>query len=120
MKNEIQEKGKINDTETEVKFHQKKEDDATAKEEKDVVDDCSETRNRTNRNNDLIIDEGFAVLNTFSIKNKENDPVPRYPFASFSNAMNVDSCQQRDDFIHDCHLTFTARTKDDDEAYSSG
>ena len=85
--------------------------------------------------NDLIIDAGFPALNTFREENKEKDDaatkeqqnnidnemmiIPQHSFASFSSAVNLNT-SQRENIIHDCELTFTARTKEDSDAYSSG
>ena len=76
--------------------------------------------------NDLIINEGFPALNNFRLPKpgeKPNeicqDPVPRYPFASFSSALSFDK-DQFENTIHDCDLAFTARAKEDSDAYSSG
>lgn len=75
----------------------------------------------TSNKNDLIIDEGFPALNTFVPEDSKNekDSLPRYPFASFPSAVSVDETQM-ENIIHDCELAFTARTKEDSEAYSSG
>ena len=77
--------------------------------------------------NDLIIDEGFAVLNNFkpgASKDDESksDPIPRFPFASYSNALSMPSASdaQRKSFLNDCSLVFTARTKEDSDNYSTG
>ena len=76
--------------------------------------------------NDLIIDEGFTVLNNFkpgsSSKDDESqsDPIPRFPFASFANALSMPSDALRTSFLNDCSLVFTARTKEDSDNYSTG
>lgn len=76
--------------------------------------------------NDLIIDEGFAVLNNFKPgsaddKSKTNaDPIPRYPFASYADALSMSSPSARSSFLSDCSLVFTARTKEDSDGYSTG
>ena len=83
------------------------------------------------RHDDLIVDEGFAVLNNFQPKkaidgadNNSNakivDPIPRYSFASFANALSMPLNDQRESFLKDCSLVFTARTKEDSESYSTG
>lgn len=85
-----------------------------------------EEENGTSSNNDLIINEGFPALNYFSLPKpgeeqdkSSKDPVPRYPFASFTSAVSID-VNQLEDIIHDCDLAFTARAKKDSDAYSSG
>lgn len=67
---------------------------------------------------DLILDEGFTVLSDFKPGSSEADrfPVPRAPFASYTNAINF---AQRSSFLNDCALVFNARATDGDE-YSSG
>ena len=76
--------------------------------------------------NDLIVDQGFAVLNNFQPPKPgddkkeviDKDPIiPRYPFASFDSAVSI---SQRDTFLSDCSTVFTARTKEDSESYSTG
>jgi len=72
--------------------------------------------------NDLVINEGFSVLNTFVIGEKnegDSDPIPKYPFASFPSAVNV-NVDELDNIMHDCELAFTARTREDSESYSTG
>lgn len=76
--------------------------------------------------NDLIINDGFPALNNFKLSNQDNasnddkkDPVPRYSFASFSSALSI-AKGQYEDVIHDCDLAFTARAKEESDAYSSG
>lgn len=74
-----------------------------------------------NDRHDLIVDEGFAVLNNFQKDgNGPKDPIPRYPFASFADALSMPSYQQRETFLSDCSTVFTARTKEDSESYSTG
>ena len=77
--------------------------------------------------NDLIIDEGFTVLNNFKpgTSSKEDDesqsdPIPRFPFASFANALSMPSDALRTSFLNDCSLVFTARTKENSDNYSTG
>ncbi len=83
-----------------------------------------ESTNRSNRN-DLIINEGFAALNTFILsKGGEGSPssenlIPKYKFASFPSALEI-SPEGMKSVVHDCELAFTARTKEDSDAYSSG
>lgn len=73
--------------------------------------------------NDLIIDKGFTVLNNFkpgaADEDGKPDPIPRDPFASYSNAISMPS-SSRASFLSDCSLVFTARTKEDSESYSTG
>ena len=84
---------------------------------------------------EFIIDEGFPVLNNFRYllskkdKNPKNEPVeneqdanpiPRFQFASYANALSMPSDSQRTPFINDCSLVFNARTLEDSESYSSG
>ncbi|KAL7488391.1 hypothetical protein ACHAW6_013975 [Cyclotella cf. meneghiniana] len=88
--------------------------------------------NGNDRHDDLIVDEGFAVLNNFqpekAIDGADNknsdtkivDPIPRYSFASFANALSIPLGDQRESFLKDCSLVFTARTKQDSESYSTG
>lgn len=75
---------------------------------------------------DLIVHEGFAVLNSFIVDKSNNDmthdkpdPVPRYPFASFLSAVEI-NMKELDNIMHDCELAFTARTREDSESYSTG
>jgi hypothetical protein len=77
--------------------------------------------------NDLIIDEGFAVLNDFKPGaaaaddgDAKSGPFPRCPFASYTNALSIPSDSHRQSLLNDCSLVFTARTKDDSDGYSSG
>lgn len=76
------------------------------------------------RHDDLIVDEGFAVLNNFKPTKDGNaatkDPIPRYPFASFANAISMPSESQKNAFLNDCSVVFTARTREDSESYSTG
>ena len=78
--------------------------------------------------NDLIIDDGFAVLNDFK-PGSDNDydesnpkptTFPRYPFASYADAFSISSDDLRTMFLNDCSLVFTARTKEDSDGYSTG
>ena len=73
------------------------------------------------KNNDLIIDEGFPAFNTFHSKKNddEKDILPQFKFASFSSALTMNQ-EQKDNITHDCNLAFTARTKEDSDAYSTG
>ena len=86
-----------------------------------------ETEARSN-SNDLIIDNGFAVLNSFrrpkpgdkpGTEIPQEDPVPRYSFASFPSSLAIDNGQM-EHVISDCNSAFSARTKEDSDAYSSG
>jgi hypothetical protein len=81
------------------------------------------------RHDDLIVDEGFAVLDNFKPPKSGDDGngchgrkdlIPRYPFASFANAISMPSDAQRESFLEDCVRVFTARTKEDSESYSTG
>jgi len=81
---------------------------------------------RQSNSNDLVINDGFAALNTFRLPKmgetnvtEEVDPVPRSQFASFPSALIVGQDKMQD-LVHDCELAFTARTKEDSDAYSSG
>mmetsp|Transcript_6611 Transcript_6611/g.12455 ORF Transcript_6611/g.12455 Transcript_6611/m.12455 type:complete len:489 (+) Transcript_6611:97-1563(+) len=114
----------------------------------------------TNKRNDLILDQGFPALNTFhlsltkssssssplsssssqegggdneTLQLSNQDPIPRYPFASFPSALSVPTTNNSstststststsimDDLLYDCQIAFTARTKDESSAYSSG
>ena len=76
---------------------------------------------------DLIIDEGFTVLNNFKPGDAvaddgdaKSDPIPRFPFASYANALSISSDSHRMSFLNDCSMVFTARTKDDSVGYSTG
>lgn len=72
---------------------------------------------------DLIIDEGFAVLNDFRLSkpksNHQPDPIPRYPFASFHNALQVDP-KHLPILRDECELVFSARDLEEGDAYSTG
>ncbi|KAL7538649.1 hypothetical protein ACHAWF_006161 [Thalassiosira exigua] len=71
--------------------------------------------------NDLIVDEGFAVLDDFKHAGDCNKcPIPRYSFASYANALSMPSHAYRDTLVADCSLVFTARTREDSEGYSTG
>jgi len=77
---------------------------------------------------DLIIDNGFAVLNDYKPGSDDNNDhgnsskptLPRHPFASYSNALTISSDEHRASFLKDCSLVFTARTKEDSDGYSTG
>ena len=78
--------------------------------------------------NDLIINEGFPALNNFRLPKEtdnkgdetpQRDPVPRYPFGSFARALSIGQ-SNIGNMIHDCDLAFTARAKEENDAYSSG
>ena len=74
---------------------------------------------------DLVVDEGFAVLNDFKIDSKkksdgaQDDPIPRTQFASYIDALSVSDAHKAT-FLQDCSRVFTARTKEDSEGYSTG
>lgn len=72
--------------------------------------------------NDLIIDEGFVVLNNYtkSVKGDDDNLIPRCSFASYSNALSIQLDAHREMLLNDCSLVFTARTKDDSDGYSTG
>jgi len=73
--------------------------------------------------NDLIIDEGFPVLNNFKPNKddgKKKDPIPRCQFASYTNALSMPSVEHRTSFLNDCSMVFNARTKEYSEGYSTG
>ena len=82
--------------------------------------------------NDLIIDEGFVVLNNYTKSVKSDDDndakksssdehlIPRCSFASYSNAFSIPLDAHRAMLLNDCSLVFTARTKDDSDGYSTG
>mmetsp|Transcript_7759 Transcript_7759/g.17518 ORF Transcript_7759/g.17518 Transcript_7759/m.17518 type:complete len:431 (-) Transcript_7759:52-1344(-) len=73
--------------------------------------------------NDLIIDKGFTVLNDFkpgADNGDKSDPIPRSPFASYANALSIQSDTHKASFLNDCSLVFTARTKEDSDSYSTG
>jgi hypothetical protein len=78
--------------------------------------------------NDLIISEGFPALNNFRLPKEtdnkrdetpQGDPVPRYPFGSFARALSIGQ-SNISNMVHDCDLAFTARAKEENDAYSSG
>ena len=76
---------------------------------------------------DLIIDNGFAVLNDYkpgsgsnNDDNSSKPTLPRNPFASYANALSISSNEHRASFLKDCSLVFTARTKEDSDGYSTG
>jgi len=82
------------------------------------------------RRNDLIIADGFPALSTFKpptgksngdedFSATKDDPIPRYPFASFPRSLQVKHAA-RCDFLGDCERAFTARAKETGEAYSAG
>ena len=82
------------------------------------------------RRNDLIMADGFPALNTFKpptgkstgdddYSPTKDDPIPRYPFASFPSSLKVQSAF-RQKFLSDCERAFTARDKEDGAAYSAG
>ena len=82
------------------------------------------------RRNDLIIADGFPALSTFKpptgkstgdddFSATKDDPIPRYPFASFPRSLRVKNTA-RSDFLGDCERAFTARAKETGEAYSAG
>ncbi len=82
--------------------------------------DPSTEKDTNNSCNDLIIDEGFPALNTFHSNNNDtNESFPKFSFASYPSALNIHK-DQKENIIHDCNLTFTARAKEDNDAYSSG
>mmetsp|Transcript_4068 Transcript_4068/g.8390 ORF Transcript_4068/g.8390 Transcript_4068/m.8390 type:complete len:210 (+) Transcript_4068:161-790(+) len=74
---------------------------------------------------DLVVDEGFAVLNDFNADAKKksdkghDDPIPRTKFASYIDALSVSDAHKAT-FLQDCSRVFTARTKEDSEGYSTG
>ena len=78
----------------------------------------------------MIIDNGFAVLNDFKpgpVDDDDNDKsklissfLPRYPFASYADALSMPSDDLQASFMNDCSLVFTARTKEDSDGYSTG
>jgi len=86
------------------------------------------TDNMDMDSNDLIIDDGFAVLNDFKPGSDNDDDesnpkpttLPRYPFASYADALSISSDDLRTTFLNDCSLVFTARTKEDSDGYSTG
>jgi len=127
-------------------------DDGTAKE--DVA--CNENGNHDDdhvvdqpprNSNDLIIDEGFPVLNNFvlptrstkpnpnssanqkqidendrmSAKKDDYDPsiIPRYSYATFPSALTIEPSQMTN-ILSDFREVFDARTKEDSAAYSTG
>ena len=74
---------------------------------------------------DLIIDNGFAVLNDFDPGSDNDDgkskpTLPRYPFASYADALSMSSDEYQTSFLIDCATVFTARTKEDSDGYSTG
>ena len=85
--------------------------------------------NHTCPNQDLIIDNGFPALSDFQIpkmkgcevdKEKEDKVVfPCYSFGSFPSCLDINPFSE-EQMLQDCGLAFTARSKEDSEAYSSG
>jgi len=74
-------------------------------------------------NSALVIDNGFAALNNFEVKDGKkisNDPIPRYKFASFANALSMSCKTQKESFLKDCSIVFTARTMEESDSYSTG
>ncbi len=83
----------------------------------------------TTNSNDLIFDQGFPALNTYQLgqsyqkrekgETEDENMIPNFSFVSFPSALRINK-DQEENIVHDCDLTFTARTKVDSEAYSSG
>jgi hypothetical protein len=87
----------------------------------------------TNSNN-FVIREGFpALYKTSELNNLGNEtenrrqylvdgeePIPMQSFVSFDRALQISQHTHKDSIIKDCETVFTARTKDDGEAYSAG
>eukprot|EP00559_Dactyliosolen_fragilissimus_P005903 CAMPEP_0184861282 /NCGR_PEP_ID=MMETSP0580-20130426/5998_1 /TAXON_ID=1118495 /ORGANISM="Dactyliosolen fragilissimus" /LENGTH=529 /DNA_ID=CAMNT_0027358709 /DNA_START=46 /DNA_END=1635 /DNA_ORIENTATION=- len=113
---------------------EEKDDDSSVKSTASI---SGSNNNDNSNNNDLIINEGFPVLNTFrpptrnnkdsntkkdSVENGNNDTdneetlIPRYKFTSFASALSIDN----DILLQDCKTVFTSREMEDGEAYSSG
>ena len=94
----------------------------SASNNKEIHDD---NENEIGNSNDLIIEDGFPAFNTFTktkakTQEQEAEPkLPRYPFASFPTALTL-SNNQLTSLLSDCEKVFTARTKDEDDAYSTG
>jgi hypothetical protein len=71
--------------------------------------------------NDFVIRDGFPAL-----RNEKGEPmlegvepIPKSSFLSFSSALNL-LTEFESKIYEDCQTVFTARTKDDSEAYSIG
>ena len=100
---------------------------STAEKKEDQTADVigpSDSNQGEEGGNDLIIDQGFPALNTFQSNssdhsNEDNMLIPKFSFASFPSALEINK-EQEENIIHDCNLAFTARTKEDSDAYSSG
>ena len=85
----------------------------------------------THTNEDLIIDDGFPALSDFQIPNvkgcevdKEKEKAdkvvfPCYSFGSFPSCLDLNPSFE-EQMLQDCGLAFTARSKEDSEAYSTG
>lgn len=79
-----------------------------------------EVRPPDHHENDLVIRDGFPALKRPDGKGpllSGEEPLPRQAFQSFANALHVESMEL---IIKDCESVFTARTRDDDAAYSAG
>ena len=76
----------------------------------------------SSHDNDLVIRDGFPALKRTDGKGPliaGKEPLPRTPFASYANALHIPD-EFREVIQRDCEKVFTARTIEDDEAYSAG
>jgi hypothetical protein len=73
------------------------------------------------QNNDLVIRDGFPALRMSSTGGPNIDcdePLPRHKFWAADNALNLEPHWEA--LLADCETVFTARTREDDQAYSAG
>ena len=76
----------------------------------------------TSHENDLVIRDGFPALKRRDGKGpliSGKEPLPRHAFASHANALHI-ADEFKDTILRDCERVFTARTREDDAAYSAG
>lgn len=93
---------------------------ATADTAASAKDDEEDTK-PSSSSNDFVIRDGFPALRTETgeplIEGPE--PIPRAPFLSYSSALsNIQN--QQDHLEQDCRAVFSARSKENDAAYSAG
>lgn len=70
--------------------------------------------------NDFVIRDGFPALRNpadGSPSLNENEPIPRHEVWAEDHALEF---RNLDDWWNDCAAVFTARTREDDQAYSAG
>lgn len=72
--------------------------------------------------NDLVIRDGFPTLKRVDGKGplvSGDEPLPRHAFSSHAHALHIPE-EFFESIISDCQKVFTARTIEDDAAYSAG